>query len=982
MIKLFDCNDTVFNTSNGDMNITALKCNVKKGDIAKKEYYVDLETDIKYSDVLVQDKIILVETPKGEQPFRLNNPQKKSDRLIFKAYHIFYDTENYVIQDAYPQDKSCQGTLEWVINKTDSPCPFTAYSDLTGVRSNRYVNKSLFQVVCEIADEWGGKIEPDGMNIRIVSQIGEDRGVSIRYGKNLTYITAKEDWKDVCTKLYAVGYNGITLDSPIVSQLEYGRPYSKVVEFYPAADISLDDEAAIKEDLQIQAQAYLNENQYPKVSYKIKSHIDRIVDVGDEIEVQHEPLNIDIMTKVIAYIYNSLTKKFNEIEFGNYAQSVKSVFRDTSERIDNVEKNVSKSYNVLKQGLESSKNLINQYLCYGYRYSTESAEYYLNAKNPDDATQFMIVSLGGIGFGKKEVGEAITEAEYETAWTIDGSFNANFIKTGILNAQRIQVKGYDSNLEDILTGNDSPVIYMIDETPTMDNYPANNFFDDIFYPYEDGDPDGLYPGDWTWSYSNESYAAHFKNVAYNEETGEAFRFLLNDYGYGWEIINDKSELGYILSSVASISADIDSVNIQVEQTKVNLEDNYYTKTETEAKINVKSEAIQLAVDAEVERASGEEKKLAAALELKVDTDELVSQLNMSADEISIAGDRFSLDSTNTQIDTDGKITTKNIDVTGGNVNIDGSGNTQSTLIKRCKVTFSNEKYVEMSAYPYGGFVRCTDGNYRTFIDGTAIRLQSINSDGVFDTDSFISNSSTGTYMKVMDITADGDISSRKEITATGSIKSDDLIIAKGTGVSYINGYFAVGGGGFHGGYKLTAHGGAYIEGNLECTGTKNRLVDTQNYGQVLLNAYETPTPMFGDIGTAQLNENGECIIFVDDIFIETIDKATKYEVFLQKYGKGDIWVDEINDNYFITKGDAGLRFAWEIKGKQLNYSQYRLESEESNNFDAEYMQSDCVSIHDYEDDAEESTEQYETVKFDCEEIYDNVQFEDTEIYEF
>ena len=93
MIKLFDYGDTVFNTSNGDRIIEASKCNVTKGDIAKGEYYVDLETSVKYSDILVQDKIIVVPTPIGEQPFRLNNPQKKSDKLIFKAiqkYNISY----------------------------------------------------------------------------------------------------------------------------------------------------------------------------------------------------------------------------------------------------------------------------------------------------------------------------------------------------------------------------------------------------------------------------------------------------------------------------------------------------------------------------------------------------------------------------------------------------------------------------------------------------------------------------------------------------------------------------------------------------------------------------------------------------------------------------------------------------------------------------------------------------------------------------
>jgi hypothetical protein len=92
-----------------------------------------------------------------------------------------------------------------------------------------------------------------------------------------------------------------------------------------------------------------------------------------------------------------------------------------------------------------------------------------------------------------------------------------------------------------------------------------------------------------------------------------------------------------------------------------------------------------------------------------------------------------------------------------------------------------------------------------------------------------------------------------------------------------------------------------------------------------MNAYETATPYFGDIGEGTLNEDGECIIYLDDIFYECIDTDSKYQVFLQKYGQGDIWVDIRENNYFVVRGTANLKFGWEIKAIQKDYDSIRLD---------------------------------------------------------
>lgn len=116
-----------------------------------------------------------------------------------------------------------------------------------------------------------------------------------------------------------------------------------------------------------------------------------------------------------------------------------------------------------------------------------------------------------------------------------------------------------------------------------------------------------------------------------------------------------------------------------------------------------------------------------------------------------------------------------------------------------------------------------------------------------------------------------------------------------------------------------------VYGNLAVTGTKPRLVKTQNYGERLNYCYETPTPLFGDIGEAQLDSDGICYVDIDDIFSETIELRQEYQVFLQKEGEGDCWIADKHPMYFVIKGTPNLKVAWELKAKQRDYDMIRLE---------------------------------------------------------
>ena len=112
-------------------------------------------------------------------------------------------------------------------------------------------------------------------------------------------------------------------------------------------------------------------------------------------------------------------------------------------------------------------------------------------------------------------------------------------------------------------------------------------------------------------------------------------------------------------------------------------------------------------------------------------------------------------------------------------------------------------------------------------------------------------------------------------------------------------------------------------------GTKSRIVETDQYSDRLLYCYETPSPMFGDVGEGVISEDGRCYVWLDPVFAQTIT-TTQYQVFLQKYGAGDCWIAERKPGYFVVEGTAGLAFGWELKAKQADFDQYRLERNTEN----------------------------------------------------
>lgn len=370
MIKIFGKTDQNF-TSNGDKIINPLRAQVHEED--NGDFYLEIEASLDDVDYFAEGNIIVAPTPIGEQAFRVTNPQKSRRKVTTKAYHVFYDAQNYLIADSYVVDMTCQQALDHLLDATEpSVNPFTATSDILHIDSYRCVRTSLYDAIQTVIERWGGHLVRDNFTFGIRQSIGSDNGVVIRYAKNLKEITSQENWSAVVTKLLPVGRDGIllnaldpTADIYLTSSVQYDLPYTKSITFeqtidenaYERPDGTIDEQAyktALVDDLRAQAQAYLDENCVPKVNYTLKANLQTVTGIGDSIEVIDERLGIDIFTNVISYTYDCILGQYKEIEFGNFTQKLSNLLTGIDSQVRQAETLAMQSTDAIWQTLQGS----------------------------------------------------------------------------------------------------------------------------------------------------------------------------------------------------------------------------------------------------------------------------------------------------------------------------------------------------------------------------------------------------------------------------------------------------------------------------------------------------------------------------------------------------------------------------------------------------------------------------------------------------
>lgn len=351
MIILYEYTETAFtNNGLGCLN-DATSCSVKE--TLNSEYELEMEypvNGIHYSDIQLR-RIILAKPNSYDQtqPFRIYSISKPIGGLVtVNAEHISYDMSGLPVRGAvehyawYVND-----VFEHIRNNSVYPCPFTFSSDITEEKKDISLSKPRSVKAFLGTDEgllslFGGEWEFDRYKAILHKERGQNRGVYIEYGKNLTDVTQDEACSEMYTAVYPYYYqedDGLQrLDDDVVKILD--TPYKNVY----VLDLSSEfDEMPTQDQLRAKTQEYIKENKLdePKVSLKVSfiknpELIEALQDVrlGDTVGVKFIKIGVDTTSRCINYDFNVLTEQYNSIELGEPTKTIVDTMTSTSSRID------------------------------------------------------------------------------------------------------------------------------------------------------------------------------------------------------------------------------------------------------------------------------------------------------------------------------------------------------------------------------------------------------------------------------------------------------------------------------------------------------------------------------------------------------------------------------------------------------------------------------------------------------------------------
>ena len=448
---------------NGLNNITITSANLTAPITLRYDYVEGGEVGL--NDYIQPNKILVANTPTGNQPFRISNIEKTRRKIRLQAKHLTYDSENYVIADSNVVDKTCNQALDHLNSATDTTSPFTTTSDITTINSYRCVRKSLWEAIKVVIERWGGHLTRNNWQIGVMNSIGTDNGVVVRYAKNLKNIDVQYDWTNVVTKILPVGYDGLTLDELyLYSDTQYEIPYTKVVHFdqdvddspYRDEDGNLDEDAyneALQNDLRTQALAYLEENCIPKANYELNANLEKITDIGDTIQVIDERLGINMMTSLISFDYDCILERYKTLQFGNFRKSVSdltSYISTTSTEIADEISSVTKV--TLQNELEQATSQIWGVLGDSYVIVEGDKILVVDSLPKETATNVIMINSAGIGFSNTGINGTFT-----SAWTIDNVLNMQNIN--VINLTADLIKGGSLKLGSNLNQNGILEVY-------------------------------------------------------------------------------------------------------------------------------------------------------------------------------------------------------------------------------------------------------------------------------------------------------------------------------------------------------------------------------------------------------------------------------------------------------------------------------------------------------------------------------------------
>lgn len=412
------------------------------------------------ADLIVEGRIIqcYVDENRAKQRLRIYYAKTSviGNTIEVKAEPIFNDIRKSVLNKYDSGTEKITATQAWqnakALAKPAIPSQFS-FSSLVDTLANVKIEKANFLEFFggkegSILDRFHGEFLKDNNTLHHETRLGTDHKIKAIYTKNLTGLDLEMDAQSVLVGVYpfisssSEGEEEITLPEEVI--------FTDYVDDYPAGYVSFvdfKDKATDVATLREAAKDWLKTNidkQKPQVSGSIElvplrhqRGYEKFVDLekvsmGDGVDVYHPQLKVNMSARIVEYTFNVLTNSYDKLVVGN----VKTNFLENTE--NNVSNLINDAIDQLKNGGEIS-DLINDIVDHQTDMITgqdggyvlldpkEAPSRILIMDTPDKNTARNVLQINNAGIGFSKTG---INGTYETAWTLDGGFNASFITAG------------------------------------------------------------------------------------------------------------------------------------------------------------------------------------------------------------------------------------------------------------------------------------------------------------------------------------------------------------------------------------------------------------------------------------------------------------------------------------------------------------------------------------------------------------------------
>lgn len=519
------------------------------------------------------------------QLFRIKKISKPlNGKIEIQCQHITYDLAKTSVLPftAIGAQAACAGIKSHLVNA--ELYPFDLISDSTNntAQFNLQIPQSfracLGGVSGSILDLFGGEYEWDNLTVRHHVHRGQDNGVRISYGKNLTDIKQEESIENMYTAVmpYVIQQNSestttilgnlqtiIPSDQPRVLNLDLSEYFDQDATITPAAidercrayiEASNLDKPTVSIDVSFVAL-------WQTEQYKNIAPLER-VNLFDTVHVNFEPLNIEASARVTEYTYDILKERYISIHLGNVRSTLAKTIAQTQEQIT---KETERTLGFMEKAIKKNTDMMTG-VSGGHKYIVRDAlgriqeEYWLDTDSIETAVNIRRENLNGIAYSHNGI-----NGPYVSAWMQDGSFTTELMNT--LRIYAAQIIGgiiqdaQENNYWNLDTGEFrlAPGTLIGNQTAAQIAAAASSAalsdFVTATYNPDIADLQNQIDGNiTTWYYTGAPTLAnlpasqwatttdkdnHIGDLYYDKDTGYAYRFMLDNGSYVWTRISDE-----------------------------------------------------------------------------------------------------------------------------------------------------------------------------------------------------------------------------------------------------------------------------------------------------------------------------------------------------------------------------------------------------------------------------------------------------------